>query len=63
MSISTPSDIVVTTPPANDAFSPNTDPSPFTKLQNRKMTFDRAHMFIEGRYEELAKSMSKKEKS
>ena len=62
MSISTPSDIVVTTPAGDAASSPNNAPSPLTKLHNRKMTVDRAQMFVEGRYEALVRSMSKEEK-
>lgn len=61
-SISTPSDIAVNTPPTNNAFSPNNAPSPLTRIQNMRVTTDRAHMFVEGRHGALVKSMHREEK-
>lgn len=61
MALSTPSDIVVTTP-TNDASSPNNAPSPFSREQNKKVTIDRAHMLIGGQHHALVKSMRKEER-
>jgi hypothetical protein len=62
MQMSTPSDIVVATPPENGTKSVINAPSPLTKLQGMKVLVDRAHMFVEGRYGELVKSMHEEEK-
>ncbi|KAL9113658.1 MAG: hypothetical protein Q9187_007584, partial [Circinaria calcarea] len=62
ISTSTPSDIVVDTPPNNNALSPNNAPSPLTRVQNRKEAMDRAHMFVEGRHGALVKSLRREEK-
>lgn len=62
MSVSTPSDIIVTTPSVHDALSPTNAPSPLTRLQNRKETIDRARMFIDGRLGALSKSMKREER-
>ena len=62
MSISTPSDIMVATPPMNNANSPNDALSPFTRTQNFKGEVDRAYMFVTGRYDALVKSMNPEEK-
>ena len=62
ISISTPSDIMVATPPVNDANSPNNAPSPLTRTQNFKKKVDRAHMFVTGRYDALVKSVNPEEK-
>ena len=62
MSTSTPSDIVVDTPPNNNALSPSNAPSPLTRVQNMKEAMDRAHMFVEGRHGALVKSMHREER-
>lgn len=62
MSISTPSDIIVTTPQAVGAPSPDNGPSSFTKLITMRETANRAHMFFEGRYDALVKSLRRDEK-
>ncbi|KAL8741567.1 MAG: hypothetical protein Q9190_005838 [Brigantiaea leucoxantha] len=61
-SLSTPSDVVVATPSSNEMQSPRNAPSPLAKIQLAKEAIERAHMFIEGRYEELLKSMSKEDR-
>ena len=63
MSVSTPSDIEVTTPPTNDALSPNNALSPLSRAIHTKQAVDRAHMFIEGRYGALIKSMREEERA
>ena len=58
---SVPSDIEVSTP----VTSPNIAtgmPSPLTRIQNQKVAFDRARMFIEAQHTVLVKSMNSKEK-
>ena len=62
MSISTPSDIEVATPPINDALTPINAPSPLSRAVNTKQAIDRAHMFIEGRYGAMIKSMCEEER-
>ena len=62
MSISTPSDIIVETPPAN-ASSPNNAPSSLTRVQSMKQRVDRANMFVTGQYNALVKSMNPEEKT
>ena len=62
MSISTPSDVVAVTPPSDNVLSTNNAPSPLSRVQNVKVTIDRAHMFIEGRFRELVQSMRKEER-
>lgn len=61
MALSTPSDIVVTTP-TNDAPSPNNASSPFSRDQNMKAAIDRAHMFVGGQHNALVKSMRKEDR-
>jgi hypothetical protein len=63
MQMSTPSDIVAATPPGNGTQPLMNASSPVTKLQNMKILVDRAHMFVEGRYGEMVKSMREEEKS
>lgn len=62
MSMSTPSDVVITTPPANNALSPNNAPSPFSRDQKMRMAIDRAGMLIKGQHIALVNSMCKEEK-
>ena len=62
MSISTLSDVVVVTPSSDNVLSTNNAPSPLSRVQNAKVTIDRAHMFVEGRFRELVQSMQKEER-
>ncbi|MCJ1472336.1 hypothetical protein MMC13_000983 [Lambiella insularis] len=62
ISLSGLTDIVVETPPDNNALSPNNAPSPLSQLQKRRVTIGRAHMFIQGRHSALVKSMRRDEK-
>lgn len=62
MSISTPSDVVVVTPPSDNLLSTNNAPSPLSRVQNVKLTIDRAHMFVEGRFRDLLQSMQNEER-
>jgi hypothetical protein len=59
--VSTPSDIMVTTPASNNAGSPMAAPSPLSKALTIKRSIDRARMFTGGRFDDLIKSMDKKE--
>ena len=61
MSTSTPSDIVVTTP-SNAAHSPTNAPSPLAVVHNMRETMQRAHLMLDGRYEDLLKSMKHEDK-
>ncbi|KAL9608829.1 MAG: hypothetical protein Q9167_006347 [Letrouitia subvulpina] len=60
--ISTPSDVVVATPSSNEIHSPRNAPSPLTRLHNSREAIHRAQMFIEGRYHELLRSMTREDK-
>ena len=61
MSTSTPSDIVVTTP-SNTAHSPTDAPSPLAVMHNMRETIQRAHLILDGRYEDLLRSMNYEDK-
>ncbi|KAI9933967.1 hypothetical protein MW887_005039 [Aspergillus wentii] len=59
--ISTPGDVVVATPESNNAPSPMDAPSPFSKALTIKRSLERTRMFVDGRFDDLLKSMNKKE--
>lgn len=62
MSMSTPSDTVVETPPANNAHSPSNVPSPFAQAVQKKKAVNRAYMLVEGQHAALIKSMGGEER-
>lgn len=62
MSMSTPSDIVVGTPPANNAPSPSNAPSPFAQIVQKKKAVNRAYMLVEGQHAALINSMGREER-
>lgn len=62
MQFSTPSNVEVATPEANNALSPMNAPSPLTKAKRKKEAITRAYMLIDGRYRDLVDSMNQKEK-
>jgi hypothetical protein len=55
-SASTPSDVVMNTPPAI-AESPRDAPSPLTTVLRKGVAIKRANLFIEGKHLELIKSL------
>lgn len=60
---STPSDVFVATPAANTALSPAAgSPSGLSKALKDKNAVERAHLFIQGKHEELIRSMNKQER-
>lgn len=61
-SVSTPSDISVDTPPGNAALSPQNPPSPLSTALKRKTAIDRAHLFVQGRHDDLIRSMNNAER-
>ena len=58
---SIPSDVEVTTPFTSPLIR-NGMPSPLSKVQNQKLAFDRARMFVQGQHAELIKSLKTEEK-
>jgi hypothetical protein len=62
MSMSTPSDIVVGTPPANNAPSPSDAPSPLTQIRQKNEAVNRAYMLVKGQYTALVNSMREDER-
>ena len=62
MSVATPSDIVVASPPANDAPSPSDAPSAFIQIQQRNKAVNRAYMLVEGKHAALLASMGSEER-
>ena len=62
MSMSTPSDIVIGTPPANNALSPSNAPSPFAQTLQRNKAINRAYMLVEGQHAALIDSMGREER-
>lgn len=61
MSLDTPSDILVATPPANITNSPSDALSPFTQVSHRMKVTSRAYMLVEGKYAALIASMGREE--
>src|SRR6266536_3439698 len=62
-SASTPSDVLVTTPAANTALSLAADsPSGLSKALKTQHAVERAHLFVQGKHDELIKSMNKQER-
>ena len=59
--MSSPGDIKAFTPPNNNAPSPSNAPSPLSKALAIKRSVDRAHMFVEGRFDDLMRSMNREE--
>jgi hypothetical protein len=56
---STPSDVIVSTPHAAEtALSPQNAPSPLSLVLKKKTAVDRAHLFCEGKHEELIRSLN-----
>jgi hypothetical protein len=63
LAASTPSDVLVTTPAVNNALSPPADsPSGLSKALKNKTALERAHLFVEGKHDELIRSMTKQER-
>ena len=62
MSMSTPSDVVVRTPPANNAPSPSDAPSPFAQIAQKSKAVNRAYMLVEGQHAVLVNSMGREER-
>ena len=60
--ISTPSDVMIQTPPADNAASPANAPSPLSVALRKKTLTDRAYMFLDGRHDDLLRSLSKDER-
>jgi hypothetical protein len=57
-----PSDVFVATPAAVSALSPPADsPSGLSKALQARRAVERAQLFVQGKHEELIKSMNKKE--
>src|SRR5438046_2168218 len=64
-SVSTPSaisDVSMATPPANVVSSPHNAPSPLSTALKRKTAIDRAHLFVQGKHDDLVRSMDKAER-
>jgi hypothetical protein len=59
--ISPPSDVSITTPPSDIVSSPKNAPSPLSVALQRKKAFDRAHLFVQGKHDDLILSMNKEE--
>ena len=49
------------TPSSNDNPSPHEAQSPLVRLQNKAQALKRAHMFVEGRFTDLLKSLEQDE--
>lgn len=60
-SMSTPSDVSVGTPYANDVASPSNALSPLSSALRKKRPVERAQLFFEGKYQQLLASMSTEE--
>ncbi|KAH0545456.1 hypothetical protein FGG08_000457 [Glutinoglossum americanum] len=63
--VSTPgaiSDVSVSTPPANAASPPYNAPSPLSTALRRKTAVDRARLFVQGKHDDLIRSMDKTER-
>ncbi|OCL14233.1 hypothetical protein AOQ84DRAFT_384874 [Glonium stellatum] len=58
----TPQDDIAVTTPSAGAPSPNDVPSPTSKALNMKKAVDRAHLFINGRHQDLIRSMNTEER-
>lgn len=64
-----PGDIATSTPSEIKAFTPNTDnmpspsdaPTPSSRALASKTSVERSHMFARGKFDDLVKSMNKKE--
>jgi hypothetical protein len=56
-----PSDIGVKTPPQNAA-SPRGASSPLSAALKKKTAIDRAHLFVQGRFDDLVRSMDNSER-
>jgi hypothetical protein len=62
-SVSTPSDIsIMATPPANLVSSPRDAPSPLSTALKRKTAIERAQLFVQGKHDDLIRSMDKAER-
>ena len=60
---STPSDILVATPASmRDGPSPTNAPSPMSRALIAKAANDRARLLVEGRHDDLLRSMEKQER-
>jgi hypothetical protein len=60
---STPSDILVTTPTSEQVGpSPRNAPSPMSVAVRGKIANDRARLFVEGRHDDLLRSLEKQER-
>jgi hypothetical protein len=63
VSVSPPSDVVVTTPASAGAFSPAADsPSGLSKAIQQMNAIQRALLFVEGKHDELVKLMNKQQR-
>jgi hypothetical protein len=61
-SYSTPSDIVANTPNGDTAPSPQDAPSPLSVALKKKTAIDRAHLFVQGKHDELVRNLNMEEK-
>jgi hypothetical protein len=61
-SVTTPSDVSMGTPPGGVVSSPQNAPSPLSSALKKKTTIDRAHLFVQGRHDDLIRSMDKAER-
>src|SRR5580700_2212468 len=63
--VSTPgaiSDVSMAATPANSVSSPNNAPSPLSVALRKKTAIDRAHLFVQGKHDDLIRSMDKTER-
>jgi hypothetical protein len=58
----TPSDMSIDTPSATAGLTPMAPPSPLTTAIQKKAAIDRGRLFIDGKHDELIKSMNGKER-
>lgn len=60
--VSTPSDVAVATPHSNNATSPQRVVPSLSRALERKIRTNRVQLFLQGRHDELMKSMTKSER-
>lgn len=61
IAMSTSSEINAVTPNSNDMPSPPDPPTPLSKALASRTSVERAHMFASGKFDDLVRSMNKKE--